>query len=356
MQNNEELRGVINAGHRADGAILRVVGDDHEPRRFKVFGPCAIAGIRRLPATIADRSIHVRMVRKSRAERVQSFRADRTEIPDRLRSMLARFVADNTTRLIAVDPDLPPGAHNRFADNWRPLAAIAEAAGGDWPARARAAILHDLGVEEDAELGQQLLEDIRIIFDAQEEDRLTTHSILAALKAMDESPWKEFGRNEKEISDVKLAALLKPFGVKSATHHFPALAEAKMNPKAKGYLREDFVEAWNRYLAPKPGAQPVTPLPPKETAILSDSQPVTSRSKVTARNAPKAAGKAESYGVTSQNHPRRRAKMNGFVVTAEWQECPHGFVAPPGCEFRFDMTTGRKQIRRVELKPDPHAE
>jgi len=34
---------------------------------------------------------------------------------------------------------MPPTAFNRLADNWRPLFAIAEIAGGDWPQRALAA-------------------------------------------------------------------------------------------------------------------------------------------------------------------------------------------------------------------------
>src|SRR5690606_23199128 len=38
-------------------------------------------------------------------------------------------------------PDMPPGFINRRRDKWHSLFAIADAAGGDWPARARAAAM-----------------------------------------------------------------------------------------------------------------------------------------------------------------------------------------------------------------------
>src|SRR5216110_3542449 len=37
---------------------------------------------------------------------------------------------------------MPPTAHNRVADNWRPLFAIAHTVGGDWPALALEAYQH----------------------------------------------------------------------------------------------------------------------------------------------------------------------------------------------------------------------
>jgi putative DNA primase/helicase len=43
LMQNEELRGILNSGHRRGGAVLRTVGDDHEPRQFGTYGACAIA-------------------------------------------------------------------------------------------------------------------------------------------------------------------------------------------------------------------------------------------------------------------------------------------------------------------------
>src|SRR5262245_53446818 len=56
---NEELRGVLNSGHRRGGAVLRNVGDDHEPRAFSTYAACAVALIGQLPGTLTDRSVTI---------------------------------------------------------------------------------------------------------------------------------------------------------------------------------------------------------------------------------------------------------------------------------------------------------
>src|ERR1019366_3232444 len=76
LKDNEELRGVLNAGHRRGGQIIRTVGDDHEPRQFSTWTPAAIAMIGRLPDTLEDRSVGCSMRRRKVSERVQSFRDD----------------------------------------------------------------------------------------------------------------------------------------------------------------------------------------------------------------------------------------------------------------------------------------
>jgi hypothetical protein len=46
LHENEELRGVLNSGHsRATAFTMRLVGDTHEPRSFRTWGPKVIAGI-----------------------------------------------------------------------------------------------------------------------------------------------------------------------------------------------------------------------------------------------------------------------------------------------------------------------
>src|SRR5438445_67619 len=64
-EKNEEMRGLLNAGHQRDRYVLRVVGNDHTPRKFYTFAMAAIAGIGDLPDTIMDRSIVIRMRRRA---------------------------------------------------------------------------------------------------------------------------------------------------------------------------------------------------------------------------------------------------------------------------------------------------
>ena len=47
--------------------------------------------------------------------------------------------------MAAARPDMPLGIEDRNADVWEPLLAIAEAAGGDWPQRAREAAIALVG-------------------------------------------------------------------------------------------------------------------------------------------------------------------------------------------------------------------
>jgi putative DNA primase/helicase len=92
LQNNEELRGILNSGHRRGGSVLRTVGDDFEPRQFATYAPCAIAMIGQLPGTLADRSITIELQRRLAGE---AFRFDCTEHLDRLASKAARWATDN---------------------------------------------------------------------------------------------------------------------------------------------------------------------------------------------------------------------------------------------------------------------
>jgi len=72
---------------------------------------------------------------------------------DPLRGRVKEWADCWLTDLREADPVLPGGLSDRACDNWRPLLAIADAAGGDWPERARRAALllnQSEAVEEDA--------------------------------------------------------------------------------------------------------------------------------------------------------------------------------------------------------------
>ncbi|MGC5412291.1 DUF3631 domain-containing protein, partial [Streptomyces sp. DT225] len=67
-EKNEEMRGLLNAGHQRNRYVTRVVGNDHTPHRFATFAMAAIAGIGDLPDTIMDRSVVIRMRRRAEGE------------------------------------------------------------------------------------------------------------------------------------------------------------------------------------------------------------------------------------------------------------------------------------------------
>lgn len=245
LDENEELRGIVNAGCRPTGAIVRCVGDDSEPRLFSCYGPVALAGIGRRRDTIVDRSVSIELRRKTAADRVESVRLDR--LPGELKAVrrrLARFSLDTGALLRASDPALPPGVTNRLADVWRGLVAIADLAGGHWPATSRRIAAGIASTADDAQdsLGVLLLADLRDAFgDREPEAKLTTETILGTLNAQAERPWPTLAKG-RPIDARRLARLLEPFGIRSSTVRVGA-------ETAKGYLRGDLSDAFARYLS-----------------------------------------------------------------------------------------------------------
>jgi putative DNA primase/helicase len=185
------------------------------------------------------------MERKAPGQKVERMRVDHDQGFKILGQKVARWVLDNDHKLRAIDPDVPAALNDRQADNWRPLLAIADIAGGDWPRRARDAALALSAADEDAEtIGIQLLGDIKEVLANVEP--IWTEDLLKRLHAMVERPWCEFGRARKPISPRQLAGLLKPFGI-AARQIWKA--EAKVNKN--GFAAEQFSEAWTRYLTSK---------------------------------------------------------------------------------------------------------
>ena len=108
LRQNEELRGIINSGHtRGMAYVIRTVGEDHEPRKFSTWAPKAIALIGKLPDTLHDRSVLIRMRRKTPDDVVERLKApDHEEV----RRKCKRWVEDHTNELREADPDIPPDA------------------------------------------------------------------------------------------------------------------------------------------------------------------------------------------------------------------------------------------------------
>ncbi len=247
LKENDELRGILNSGHRRGGQVMRTVGEDHEPRQFSTFSPAAIAMIGQLPDTLYDRSVVISLRRRKPTETVQSFRSDRAEDLLILARKMARWAQDHQIRIANSDPDMGELA-NRFADNWRPLFAIADEVGGDWPARVRKIANDADAARIEQSVNVLLLTDIRSIFDEREADRVSSAELVACLTSLDGRPWGEW-RNGKAITQNGLARLLGKFQILSGTIRLDG------GQTAKGYKRVDFEDVFSRYL-PSPSVTP----------------------------------------------------------------------------------------------------
>jgi len=256
LKDNEELRGILNSGHtKAAANIIRnvEVNGQHKPRRFSTWAPKAIATIRELADTLEDRSIIITLQRKPKTAAVERLRKRDSEEFAILRRKAARWAADNFDNLTDPEPAIPDALNDRAADNWRPLLAIADLAGGDWPRRARDAAHLLSGEQDDSAVNVGLLADIRGALG--DRDEMKSADLVAALVADPERPWTEW-RGGKPMTQKQLAGLLKPFGIASETVH--PVGE----PHGKGYKRVRFEEAWAAYcsgqnasLGPKPPSE-----------------------------------------------------------------------------------------------------
>jgi putative DNA primase/helicase len=316
LRDNEELRGVLNSGHRRGGSVLRTVGDDHEPRSFATYAACVIALIGQLPGTLSDRSVTIHLKRRLPSEKIEPFRLDRTEHLDVLARQIARFARDNAEAVRAADPAMPPGIFNRDADNLRPLLAIADVAGGEWPERARKAALAGREASEDEGPHlEQLLGDIRDIFTASDHlDRISSADLVARLVEFEGRPWAEYGHSGKPLSQNRLAALLKPTGIGPNQIKFDG-------PKGyKGYRSRQFDEAFERYLPPKGALETKPRNKPDEMGTSEHFQTETAASRFRFEKREKSNNDGQSFGVSvpkGENGAKACAQCNGTPDGAE---------------------------------------
>jgi 5S rRNA maturation endonuclease (ribonuclease M5) len=265
---NEEIRGLLNAGHRRGAVAGRCVtkGEEVVTEDIPAYAPVALAGLGKLPDTILSRSVVVRMRRRLPSERVEPFRV-RVHEPEahKLREQLAAWAVAVADTVTATWPDMPPEVTDRDADCWEALLAVAEAAGGTWPAAARAAAVALVveSRESSPSLGVRLLADLRTVFtDAGEPSTLHVATILESLTAMDEAPWGEL-RGEP-LKARGLANLLRPYEVHSADIKLDGTTR-------KGYRRADLWDAWQRYLPQTPEQASDDEPPPSGSAQSATS-------------------------------------------------------------------------------------
>jgi hypothetical protein len=244
-KDNEDIRGMLNAGHRKGATAGRCVirGRIVETEELPAYCAVALAGLDDLPDTIMTRSVIVRMRRRSADEQVEPWRP-RINGPDAkaLYDRLERWAPVAEKALVGdFWPDMPPGIDDRDADVWEALLAVADLGGDVWAKAAReaAVTLVTASRHRPPSIGVLLLRDLKLVFDGSDEPRMPTEDILAALNKMAESPWPTIRRGEP-MDARSLASRLGKYGIGSK-------AQRKGEDVFKGYSRAQFEDAWNRY-------------------------------------------------------------------------------------------------------------
>lgn len=239
-----ELVGLINAGFRRGAKAIRMGGAKMATvEEFDAYGPKALAGIGGcLPDTTEDRSIPIRLERKARADVRDRYRVRLHE--EHVRDVGARLgvaVREHLDVISAAWPELPDELSDRAQDIWEGLFAIADAAGGDWPHRARrAAVKIHTDREPTVSQNTRLLADIEKVFIS---DKLLTKDLVAKLNDLEESPWGEWAGG-KGITSSQLVSRLKTYGLTSKP------MRAGGDGRGRGFDRGQFVPVFERYLDP----------------------------------------------------------------------------------------------------------
>ena len=198
-RDNEEIRGLLNAGHR-----------------------------RRAPSEI----VH--------PWRRRMYYDEGNELRERLSAWASSIEAE----LMDYWPVMPPGIEDRAADVWEALLAMADKAGGEWPECARAACVALVAESREStpSLGLRLLKDLKDVFGANK--HMSTTDILNALYDIDEAPWDLL--KGRPLDARGLAVRLRPYNVRPKDVRI----EGK---KFKGYSAVDLWDSWERYVPTSSG-------------------------------------------------------------------------------------------------------
>jgi len=243
-KDNEDIRGMLNAGHRKGAVAGRCVVRGNVVRTEELPAYCAVAlaGLNDLPDTIMSRSILIRMRKRSPSEIVEPWRS-------RINGPQAKPIAAALKSWTSSLPDplpwpvMPVEIEDRDADIWESLLVVADAAGGEWPLRARAAAVELVRGSKDStpSLGVQLLADLARIFAEASMNQLSTQSVLDGLRALEESPWADL--RGKALDARGLSRRLSSYGVK------PVQIWLAGN-NVRGYKAIDLLDPCRRYCTP----------------------------------------------------------------------------------------------------------
>jgi hypothetical protein len=269
---NEPLRAVLNAGNRPGASVARVVGEgaNQTVTDFEVFCPKVLAGIAtdKWPDTVRDRSIRIPMQRKKRQETVERFRYRKAHAEtEELRDALKVWAAMHVGQLREAEPQLPAELDDRAAEGWEALLAIADTA-AEWVVKsARAAavgLAKDAPDDEDAH-GVLLLTALKGLF--ADTDPLHSATIIKQLNEDEELPFATY-RKGAGMSANGLARLLAPFKVKPRSVRVGTAI-------AKGYRREWFKDAWERYCTSNPPGSADQNDTPDTSSSQSQESPIS---------------------------------------------------------------------------------
>jgi hypothetical protein len=327
----EDLIGIINTGYRR-GATRPVLvpgkGGGWDASEMTTFAPVAMAGNNpNLPADTASRQIRILLVpdidgtvEDSDWEHIAD---DAAALKDRI-ACWADVVRDNVK---GMEVRLPARCIGRSKERWRPLARVAAAAGGRWPATIHRLIESDMEQEEaerEAGLkklppGMVVMHDLHAVW-PRGQDFVPTAELAAKLINHNVEYWGAGSPYGKPLTETRLGRLIN-----DATKTTSARPGGR---GPRGYSRSVLELAWHRL-----GIGRIGPGAPGEPGEPGAEQPqITGLSEIT-----ECAGLSES--------PTDVTAVTAVTDPASAQEVPPGgvSVATPGMSDRVRSILAKQQ-------------
>lgn len=255
---DRELVALLNTGHRRGAQVHRCgerANGEIVVEHFDAFGFRALAAIGGVRDTLLDRSITLRLERKPRDADVERFsgRVVAKEGFGYARE-IACWAADHASEIGQAEEHAPKPTWlgDREADNWSPIFAVAKVAGGRWPdLMFNAAKTLRLDTDDEADIRERLIHDIRNVFEeAGNPEVIKSGELVKQLNDIETAPWGDL-RGGDGLSPIKLAALLKPFGIR------PFKARPSGGESIRGHWLQSFESVFARY--PSPASVPTVP-------------------------------------------------------------------------------------------------
>lgn len=347
----EDLRALFNSGYRSGATVDRCEGDakNMKVKEYPVFAPVALAGLAgRMPDTIRTRGVTLHMRRRRPDQKVADFR-ERDALAEiaPIRQQLQEWAEENEEALAAARPVMPAGVIDRSAEIWEPLLAIADLAGDDWSAQARAActyfVVDSAADDEKLSLGQRLLRDIKALLEVENTNAMWSAEIISKLTSDPESEWRDLWG--KTLDQRRLAKELGKYGVKSKDIRI-GLA------KNKGYAIDGptgLGQAWQHWLSPSVSATSAT----SETLQVIASRTVadTELSATSATQARHSFTPPEQALFENVADVADVADTDGTSASAARPTCPECQRAPARSDTGMCDFCTAKQRRQQTAKP-----
>jgi hypothetical protein len=249
-EKSEAIREIANAGYKRGLTVMRCEprkGGKYELKHFDVFSPKVFALIGRLPATLTDRSIEIRMQRSRR--RLARYRRANVEpegrgLHDQIKAWVAAHKEEIKGWYLGHDLDSLDGRNEEL---WLPLFAVCHVMAPERTRELETIACECAGrkqADDSDEVALNLLRDIRAIFQACPNDEAPSAELCEVLNANSELPYITWNIGQG-IRPHDLARRLHPFGVRPRNLRLGEQVR-------KGYARKDFEAAWEGYLPSLP--------------------------------------------------------------------------------------------------------